>query len=186
VSQLCPLRARLSKRRRAFPPPATRRAFPPPFTLPDGLSLNAATGVISGTPTTLGTSGFTAKATDTSGPVQEATKALSITVTEAPEISVTVVSVVAKDIVLGGKYNIVATIGNTGAAAVMVDVDCEVSGAGGSQTLTTETVLVPAGGTATVKFDDYSDSSLAKGTYTATVTIPEHDPIGAEDPFRIK
>jgi len=40
--------------------------------------------------------------------------------------------------------------------------------------------------TATVKFDDASDSSLPKGTYTATVTIPEHDPIGAQDPFRIK
>jgi len=37
-----------------------------------------------------------------------------------------------------------------------------------------------------VKFDDCSDSSLPKGTYTATVTIPDHDLIGAQDPFRIR
>lgn len=35
--------------------------------LPAGLSLNTSTGVISGTPTTAGTSSFTIKATDTNG-----------------------------------------------------------------------------------------------------------------------
>ena len=45
-------------------------------------------------------------------------------------------------------------------------VECEVSG---------------AGGTATVKFNDASGSSLPKGTCTAIVTIPIQGPIGHED-----
>jgi uncharacterized protein YjdB len=46
--------------------------------LPPGLSLNAGTGVISGTPTTSGLYSFTAQVTDASSPVQTATRALSI------------------------------------------------------------------------------------------------------------
>jgi len=48
-------------------------------TLPGGLSLNSATGVLSGTPTTAGTSHVTFKATDTDG--LSAGKSLSITIT---------------------------------------------------------------------------------------------------------
>jgi hypothetical protein len=49
--------------------------------LPAGLTLTAATGVISGTPTTAGTSSFTVRVTDSESPVATGTKALSITVT---------------------------------------------------------------------------------------------------------
>jgi Putative Ig domain len=53
-------------------------------TLPGGLSLNANTGAITGTPTTAGTSSFTVKATDSTTPTaQTATQALSITVNSA-------------------------------------------------------------------------------------------------------
>ncbi|MGZ4989213.1 MAG: DUF4082 domain-containing protein [Methylobacter sp.] len=52
--------------------------------LPAGLSLNASTGVISGTPTTLGASNFTAKVTDGASPAATATKPLSITIAAAP------------------------------------------------------------------------------------------------------
>jgi hypothetical protein len=53
-------------------------------TLPAGLSLNANTGAITGTPTTAGTSSFTVKATDSTTPTaQTATQALSITVNSA-------------------------------------------------------------------------------------------------------
>jgi hypothetical protein len=48
--------------------------------LPAGLTLNASSGAISGTPTTAGTSNFTAEVTDAGSPVQTATKALSITI----------------------------------------------------------------------------------------------------------
>ena len=47
--------------------------------LPAGLSLSSA-GVVSGTPTTAGTSNFTVKATDSQTPADTATKALSITI----------------------------------------------------------------------------------------------------------
>lgn len=58
--------------------------------LPAGLALNTATGAISGTPTTAGTSNFTVQAADSSSPQLTATKALSITI--IPVLSVTTTS----------------------------------------------------------------------------------------------
>jgi hypothetical protein len=55
-------------------------------TLPAGLSLSSA-GVISGTPTTQGTSSFTVRAVDTSNPAQSATKALTLTVLNPVKIT---------------------------------------------------------------------------------------------------
>jgi len=52
-------------------------------TLPTGLSLNATTGVISGTPTAAGSSSFTVKATNDGG---NGTKQLSITISAAPQV----------------------------------------------------------------------------------------------------
>ncbi|HXM98089.1 MAG TPA: Ig domain-containing protein, partial [Candidatus Dormibacteraeota bacterium] len=51
-------------------------------TLPAGLSLNAASGAITGTPTAAGTSSFTVQATDSGTPSQTVTKALSITIVQ--------------------------------------------------------------------------------------------------------
>lgn len=48
--------------------------------LPNGLTLNAATGQITGTPTMEGTSSFTVRVTDTGPPVQTTSKALSLTI----------------------------------------------------------------------------------------------------------
>lgn len=52
--------------------------------LPAGLSLNAQTGVVSGTPTTGGTSTFTITATGTGVPAQTATQAYSVAITAPP------------------------------------------------------------------------------------------------------
>jgi len=55
-------------------------------TLPDGLSLTEATGEISGTPTTEGTSSFTVQAVDSWSPANTATAALSIAVSYEPVV----------------------------------------------------------------------------------------------------
>jgi hypothetical protein len=51
--------------------------------LPAGLSINSASGVISGTPTTTGTSDFTVTATDSESPAVKANAALSIVINSA-------------------------------------------------------------------------------------------------------
>jgi len=49
-------------------------------TLPTGLSLNSSTGIISGTPTAIGTQSFTVKAVDSSSPQLNATQPLSLVI----------------------------------------------------------------------------------------------------------
>ena len=58
-------------------------------TLPAGLSLNASTGAITGTPTATGTSNFTVKVTDHSSPAGSATSNLSLTVNAVLAITTT-------------------------------------------------------------------------------------------------
>lgn len=58
-------------------------------TLPAGLTLHSATGVIDGTPTALGTSDFTVQVTDSTTPALTATKALSIVISPTPVVITT-------------------------------------------------------------------------------------------------
>lgn len=60
--------------------------------LPSGLTLAASTGVISGSPTTAGTSHFTVKVTDSTSPAATATANLSITVSTATAGAVSLLS----------------------------------------------------------------------------------------------
>ena len=64
-------------------------------TLPVGLSLNSATGVISGTPTTTGTSSFTVQVADSLGGT--GSEDLSITINAAPGITTTTTTVTSSE-----------------------------------------------------------------------------------------
>jgi len=52
--------------------------------LPAGLTLNSQTGAISGTPTSAGTSTFTAQVADSQSPADSAAKTFSVTINAAP------------------------------------------------------------------------------------------------------
>lgn len=69
-------------------------------TLPAGLSLNATSGTISGTPTTAATSNFTVQVTDSSNPAQSASKGLSITINPVTSAGIALVQSAA----LEGSY----------------------------------------------------------------------------------
>ncbi len=85
--------------------------------LPSGLALNAGSGLISGAPLGTGTSNFTVQLSDSGAPVQTVTKALSITVTNAP---LTIWSASAQPALIDG--------GDTGAMESGVKFTSDVSG----------------------------------------------------------
>ncbi|HUB03166.1 MAG TPA: putative Ig domain-containing protein [Terriglobales bacterium] len=79
--------------------------------LPNGLTLNASTGQISGTPTKTGAFSFTAKVTDSSSPAQSATANLSITIN--PTLSITTTSLPSGSVGTAYSTTLAATGGIT-------------------------------------------------------------------------
>lgn len=141
--------------------------------LPPGLSLNATTGEISGTPSTTGQFNFTAEVTDSSQPSsQVATRALMIDIT-APSGPAVTVSPILVSVQIGGSQQFSATV--TGPANTAVDwlVD---NVQGGNSTvgtistggLYTAPANLPNPVTVTVTAVSAADSSLSAN---ATVTI---------------
>ena len=70
--------------------------------LPPGLTLNATSGAITGTPSTTGTSTFTVQVSDASSPVQTATTPLTITITSVPAVATIWPSTTVPGLVDGG------------------------------------------------------------------------------------
>jgi hypothetical protein len=81
--------------------------------LPGGMSLDTSSGEISGTPTSPGTSDFTVEVTDSGGPPQTATQALSIAVGPAPNTLTVSTTALPGDTVGGGYETTLAASGGT-------------------------------------------------------------------------
>jgi hypothetical protein len=90
-------------------PPST--SGPPVGALPAGLTLNATTGLISGTPITAGTTNFTVLATDASGVIGRA--ALSITIAAAAPLSITTTALAGGTVGTAYSQTVAATGGVT-------------------------------------------------------------------------
>lgn len=136
--------------------------------LPAGLNLNAATGQISGTPTTAGTFNFTVQATDSGTPAQNATKALSITINAAVAVTTTALP----DGTQGAAYNAtLASSGGTGAVTWSVIVGSLPAGL----TLNANTGAIagtPTGSAGTSNFTVQATDSLGQtATKALSITI---------------
>jgi hypothetical protein len=129
--------------------------------LPAGLNLSAS-GQISGTPTTAGTSNFTVQAADSSIPAQTATRALSITITASTgPISVSITPT-SSNLLVTGVQMFTATVVNDAANAGVT------------------WSVAPAGGTVCsgIACGTLSSSSTASGAPT-TYSAPSSAPAGA-------
>jgi hypothetical protein len=115
--------------------------------LPGGLSLDASTGVISGTPSSAGTSAFTIKVTDSASPAATATASLSIVVSAATAGSTSLMS---------GQYALEAS-GYDSALVGSLTLDGKGNITGG-----VDDVRAPAAGVSA------SGVAITSGTYTVT------------------
>jgi hypothetical protein len=132
--------------------------------LPAGLTLDASTGVISGTPTAAGTSNFTVQAADGSSPAQTATANLALIVAPAG------VTVIGTSSGSSSNPNVPATAGGAGSSTP----NTTVSASGGTGTVTVgEYNNNPRGATTFSAAGVYFDAVVAPGSTFTTVTLTE-------------
>ena len=155
--------------------------------LPAGLTLNASTGLISGTPTATGLSSVTVKVTDANG--KSATQTLSLTIAVGPLVINATAN--ASSAAQGGTIGYTVTINNTAATAFsgitysipLTDVlddavyNNDASATTGSVSFSspnlTWTGNLAAGATATVTFSlTVNNPYTGNGTLSFTVTSP--------------
>jgi large repetitive protein len=124
--------------------------------LPAGLSLDATTGAITGTPTVAGTSSFTVQVQDSASPAVTATKSLSVTVTVAAlPLSVTTTTL------SGG------TVGTAYAATLAA------TGGTGAYTWSLASGVLPAGLSLNATTGAITGTPTAAGTSSFTVQVQD-------------
>lgn len=140
--------------------------------LPPGLSFNAATGAITGTPTTAGTYTFTAKVVDSSSVPDTVTAAETITVTTGgPSSGLTLTTTTLPNGTVGVPYlGTIGVSGGTGPYSCAITSGTLPAGLSLSGCIVSGTPTTPGTSTVTVKVTDSSNPALTT-TGPETITI---------------
>jgi hypothetical protein len=128
--------------------------------LPSWLTLNASTGVLSGTPTSTGTSSFTIKATDSTSSGLTGTKVYTLTVNAAGSLTVSPATLP------------VATANSVYSATLSA------TGGSGSYTFVVNSGSLPSGLALTGSTGVLSGTPTAAGTFSFTVTANDNNTSG--------
>ena len=142
--------------------------------LPDGLALSA--GVISGTPTAVGTFNFTVKAANSAG---NNSKSLSIVIAKANQAALSIAS--ANTHTFGSNYTITST-GGSGTGAVSYSV---VAGGTGAGTISGSTLTITTAGTILLKATKAADANYneqSSAVFTLTVANASQAALTVTDP----